>query len=287
MSRFRASHRTEISYAGDARESVNHVRLLPAGSEIQKVLEAEVRVWPDTAIREFIDAFGNRVTWFHVHDVHRRLVIEATATVELGEPVRAVTASNPSVSMSELDDPGYRDEHAEFLHESPYVRLNGPVAEFGDELVLPADGVREWLTELEAQIHSEIVYTTGATGVETPIERVVEIRRGVCQDMAHLFIALARRRGIATRYLSGWLHIRDHSEPAESHAWVEANIPGSGWIQFDPTHPGPYLNDYIRVARGRDYADAAPVRGSYLGDPPMDQKITVEVRLDNGADDPD
>ena len=281
MPRFSASHRTEITYAGEARESVNHVRLLPGDSPLQRVVTSEIRVWPETSIREFIDAYGNRVSWFQVAESHKRLVVEATATVELGSPPRDTTTDAPTVSMAALADPAYRDEHAEFLYDSDYVRSNGPVAEFARELVLPEDGVNEWLVELEAQINAEIVYTSGATGVETPIERVVEIRRGVCQDMAHLFIALARRRGIAARYLSGWLHLTDRAAPAESHAWVEANIPGIGWIQFDPTHPVPSLNNYIRVARGRDYGDAAPVRGSYQGDPPREQQITVWVRRDD------
>ncbi len=277
MSRFRASHRTEIVYAGEARESVNHVRLLPSDSPIQTVVDAEVQVWPETAVHEFRDSYGNRVSWFHVPEGHRRLVIEATATVDLGPSLREAAGEMGTAAMSDLEDPAYRDEFAEFLHDSAHVRSHGPIASFADELVLPEDGVREWLTELEAQISTEIVYTAGATGVETPIERVVQIRRGVCQDMAHLFIAIARRRGIATRYVSGWLHLSDRFAPAESHAWVQANIPGVGWLQFDPTHPEPQLNDYIRVACGRDYADAAPVQGSYLGAPPESQRVSVTV----------
>lgn len=281
MPRFRASHRTEIAYEGDAHESVNHVRLLPAESDLQTVVAAEIQVWPETPTREFRDAFGNRVTWFQIAEPHRRLVVEATALVELGVPRRLEQASAPAVSMSSLEDAAYRDQHAEFLADSDYVRSGGTVAAFGEELVLPFDGVKAWLTELEAQIHSEIIYTTGATRVDTPLERVVEMRRGVCQDMAHLFIALARRQGIAARYVSGWLHIEDRLAPAESHAWAEANVPGSGWLQFDPTHPDPTLNNYIRVARGRDYADAAPIQGSYVGAPTARQEVRVRVERED------
>ena len=94
------------------------------------------------------------------------------------------------------------------------------------------------------------------TEVDTPVEEVVRVGRGVCQDMAHLMIAIARRRGVAARYVSGWLNLPGLDVPGESHAWVELAIPGMEWVEFDPTHPEPAHEHYIRLALGRDYADA-------------------------------
>ena len=97
--------------------------------------------------------------------------------------------------------------------------------------------------------------------------------RGVCQDMAHLMIAVARRRGVAARYVSGWLNLPGRDDPGESHAWVELAVPGVGWVEFDPTHPDPDQEHYVRLAVGRDYADVPPLRGSYLG--PITESMTV------------
>ncbi len=135
-----------------------------------------------------------------------------------------------------------------------------------------------WGASLEAEINKAIVYTTGVTEVDTPIEEVVRVGRGVCQDMAHLMIAVARRRGVAARYVSGWLHLPGLEGPGESHAWVEIAVPGMGWVEYDPTHPAPSTEHYVRLAVGRDYDDVPPLRGSYLGPPTDRMDVVVEVR---------
>jgi transglutaminase-like putative cysteine protease len=153
------------------------------------------------------------------------------------------------------------------------------VAGFADALALDATaGVLDWARGLEAGINRAISYTPGATRVDTPIEEVVRVGRGVCQDMAHLMIACARRRGVAARYVSGWLHLPGLEGPGESHAWVELAVPGAGWVEFDPTHPEPASEHYVRLAVGRDYADVPPLRGSYIGPPTDDMSVVVEVR---------
>ncbi len=106
----------------------------------------------------------------------------------------------------------------------------------------------------------------------------MRVGRGVCQDMAHLMIAVARRRGVAARYVSGWLYLPGHEGPGESHAWVEFAVPGLGWVEFDPTHPSPDTEHYVRLAVGRDYADVPPLRGSYIGPATERMDVSVEVR---------
>ena len=110
------------------------------------------------------------------------------------------------------------------------------------------------------------------------MEEVVAVGRGVCQDMAHLMIAVCRRHGLAARYVSGWLFQPGSEGPGESHAWVEAAIPGLGWVELDPTHPAPQHERYVRLATGRDYSDVPPLKGSYLGPATEEMTVTVEVR---------
>ena len=277
MPRLHAKHRTEIRYAGPAGESVNEIRLTPSDNGRQRVEWSHVRVEPAAELLSHTDAFGNAVSWFQLVGAHELLVVESEAIV-VTTPAPRPPASEGG-DLSELDDPQYIDRWAEFLTPSAHVRWGGPVAELGDALELNEDeGALAWVRGLEAEVNRAIVYTTGATRVDTPIEDVVRAGVGVCQDMAHLMIALCRRRGMAARYISGWLHLPGIDRPGESHAWVEAAVPGLGWIELDPTHPEPAGEDYVRLAVGRDYTDVPPLRGSYIGPVTEGMDVVVYVR---------
>jgi len=272
--RLLARHRTEFTYDGEARESTNEVRLCPVRHARQRVLSVSVRVTPEAEVHHHRDAFGNDVGWFQVEGPHSRLLVEAEALVEVsGHPVLPAPAG-----FAALEDPGLRDRLAAFLLPSALVHWPEAVDYFAQGLEPGADEVGRWLVDLEEAVNRSIVYERGHTAVDTPVERVVQARRGVCQDMAHLFIALCRRRGVPARYVSGWLHQAGRDDPAESHAWAEAWAPGTGWVEFDPTHPDPDLTHYVRVAVGRDYGDVPPFRGTYVGAPTERMDVHVEIR---------
>lgn len=276
MPRLHAKHRTEIRYAGNVGESVNEIRLLPSGNGRQVVEWASVRVEPAAELLPHRDVYGNEVRWFQLIEPHGVLLVEAEAIVHTRA---APPRTEGGAGFAAIGDDAYAEEYAEFLAGSPHIRWVEPVAGFADGLALDeGDGVLAWARSLEAGVNGAIRYTQGATQVDTPIEEVVRVGRGVCQDMAHVMIACARRRGVAARYVSGWLNLPDHEGPGESHAWTELAIPGIGWVEFDPTHPEPASENYVRLAVGRDYADVAPLRGSYIGPPTEAMAVTVEVR---------
>lgn len=275
MPKLHAKHRTEIAYAGLALESVNEVHLSPLDDDRQSVEWARIVVQPAAELRAHHDAFGNTAHWFQLVEPHELLVVEAEAMVHT-RPAAPPPPGGPG--MEALYDPAYRDEMAEFLIPSPHVRWPRAVTAVLGRMVLPEGApVGEWLRTLEAEVNRLVAYTPGATMVDTPVEEVVRDGRGVCQDMAHVMIALCRSAGVAARYVSGWLHLPGHEGPAESHAWIEAAVPGAGWREFDPTHPSPALEHYVRVALGRDYSDVAPLRGSYSGAPTEAMRVSVEM----------
>jgi transglutaminase-like putative cysteine protease len=277
MPRLHAKHRTEIRYAGAVGESVNEIRLMPSDNGRQQVEWSHVRVQPGAELMGHRDAYGNDVRWFQLTEPHVTLVVEAEAIVTTRPAIRAAGAGGDG--FAGIDDPAYRDLHADFLSPSDRIRWTEPVDLFARALPLEeGDGVLAWACGLEAGINRAIEYMPGVTSVDTPVEEVVRVGRGVCQDMAHLMLAVARRRGVAARYVSGWLNLPGREEPGESHAWVELAIPGRGWMEFDPTHPAPAHEHYVRIAVGRDYADVPPLRGSYLGPPTEAMIVTVEVR---------
>jgi transglutaminase-like putative cysteine protease len=138
-----------------------------------------------------------------------------------------------------------------------------------------------FLRELNSAVHGWFEYVPKATRVDSPIEHAIEARKGVCQDFAHILIALVRHVRIPCRYVSGYVHPREES-PAQdrdgaTHAWVEALMPGLGWVGFDPTSNLTAGGRHIRTALGRDYADVPPTRGIFKGN--AASELTVSVRV--------
>lgn len=276
MPRLRIKHRTELRYSGTATESVNEVRMLPRPGPRVVVEEATVVVSPATSMHTHEDAFGNLVSWFQVVEPHETLVVEAAAIVVV-QGVGA-TPRGDADGWQALRDPGYRDAMAEFLAPSTFVTDGPHIAALAEDLaVTESGGVGHWIGDLAHAVGGAIEYRVGVTSVDTPAGEVARLRHGVCQDLAHVAAALCRRRGVPARYVSGWLHYPGAGGPGESHAWIEAHVPGEGWMEVDPTHPGRRDLSYVPVAIGRDYADVPPIRGSYLGAPVAAMTVWVDI----------
>lgn len=274
MRRLLAKHRTEMVYAGRATQSINELRLLPRSHARQTVELAHIVVTPPVTVYRHMDVFGNEVAWFQVDVPHDRLIVESHALVT----VAASGLTDDAIPRQGLDDPHLIDQFAEFLLPSPLVQWGeGVIGLAADAGVDGRADIGRWLHGLEQLVNERVIYRQGVTDVDTAVEEVVRAGHGVCQDMAHLFIALCRLRGVPARYISGWMHAPGRDEPSESHAWCEAWVPGTGWAEFDPTHPDPDPSQYIRVAVGRDYSDVAPFRGTYVGDPTEKMIVTVEI----------
>jgi transglutaminase-like putative cysteine protease len=138
------------------------------------------------------------------------------------------------------------------------------------------------LTELNEAIYKLFAYVPNSTKVDSPIEEALRTRQGVCQDFAHIMIALVRRLNVPCRYVSGYMFHRDEDEhdrslEGASHAWIEALVPGLGWVAFDPTNNLVGGDRHIRVAIGRDYADVPPTRGVYKGEAQSELSVAVTV----------
>ena len=271
-------HRTEFVYASPARESVNEVRLSPVDWPRQSVQSVDLDVNPAADVAESFDLYGNRVWWCQIVEAHERLVLDASSVVAIA-PVRILPERNDGPEQwAIVDSDGYRDDWAEFLTPTPHVAWSNATRTFAAALDVPeGSGVAEWAAALALSINAALVYEPGTTDVTTTVDGALAAGRGVCQDFANVFLAVCRQRGVAARYVSGWLYEPDREGPVESHAWVEVLVPGAGWVEEDPTHPGEVGDRHVRIAVGRDYGDVVPVRGSYLGG--ATESMTVEVDL--------
>jgi transglutaminase-like putative cysteine protease len=174
-------------------------------------------------------------------------------------------------------------EAAAFRHESPYVRIKRAFADYAVDCFAPGRPLLACTDALSAKLHRELRYAPGETAIGTPLLEVLEHRRGVCQDFAHLMIACLRSRGLAARYVSGYvrrLARRDAVAAAgdgASHAWVAVYSPPFGWVELDPTNDTRVASDHVAVAWGRDFGDVSPLRGVILGGGSHELSVRVAV----------
>jgi transglutaminase-like putative cysteine protease len=263
------NHVTTFRYGGDVRDSINEVRLRPRTDGLQVCLDFRLITSPPTEIRTYTDYFENEVHTFDVDQPHTILAVTARSRV---------TTRQPSVSetLAGLPDP-YRPlaleeagELIDFLQPTPRVDFHPDLADFAQAVrrASPDGALGPLVWSLSLTLHGLFQYVPGATDVGTIASDALAARRGVCQDYTHVMLAALRILGIPARYTSGYFHLRsDGGEVGgqASHAWVEAWFPERGWVGVDPTNDRVVDERYIRVAYGRDYADVAPIKGSYRG----------------------
>src|SRR5450755_1346998 len=275
-------HLTTFRYQPAVRESVMEVRLLPRSEAHQRCLSFTLDVTPAANITQYSDANGNAVHHFNIAGSHTEINVTAQSTVQ----VQLVPAPRTSEAgdWTDLDAITGADDYWEMMLPSEFAHSGEALEQLAKELkVERRDTPLQLLTELNEGIYELFAYVPNSTNVDSPIEHALVSRQGVCQDFAHIMIALVRPLRIPCRYVSGYLFHReenghkDRSLEGASHAWVEALIPRLGWIAFDPTNNLIGGDRHIRVAIGRDYADVPPTRGVYKGEAQSELIVAVTV----------
>ncbi|HMD17043.1 MAG TPA: transglutaminase family protein [Terriglobales bacterium] len=275
-------HVTTFRYEPAVRESVMEVRMQPRSEAHQRCLSFTLDVSPATNITQYRDFTGNTVHHFDIAGSHTEVKVTAQSTVE----VEAVAAprSSEAGDWTDLDAMTASDDYWETMLPSQFCYSGEALEELAKELdVERRGGPLEVLTQLNNGIYRSFSYVPNSTKVDSPIEEALLSRQGVCQDFAHIMIALGRSHRIPCRYVSGYLFHReengqkDRSLEGASHAWVEALVPRLGWTAFDPTNNLIGGDRHIRVAIGRDYADVPPTRGVHKGEARSELSVAVTV----------
>lgn len=276
-------HVTRFHYSASVSESIMETRMHPRSENTQRCLMFQLSVSPRARVFSYRDYLGNTVHHFDVPGHHRHLAIvaEALVDVQLGE---VLPWSLPSSAWNELDAMVEREDCWHTLRPSHFARPSQKLQELAQHLnvIERRDDPLGLLRELTSGLYGWFDYTPESTRVDSPIEDALRDRRGVCQDFAHIMIALVRGLRIPCRYVSGYLHHdsqdKDRSSDGASHAWVEALLPGLGWVGFDPTNDLTAGQRHIRTAVGMDYADVPPTRGIFKGK--VESRMTVTVQVD-------
>lgn len=264
--RIHVRHATTYRYDEPALSVVQLLRLTPQPNDGQHILGWRIDLDADGHLREGRDGFGNIVHRLYTE----RRVPELTVTVT-GE----VETRDTGGVLQGADEPLPAEV---FLRDTDLTQAGPELAAFARDATTGAVDPLAVGHRLLNAIHSGIAFDTRATDTATSADAAFALGRGVCQDLAHIFIACARLLDIPARYVSGHLMRSDGQVFQEAaHAWAEALVPGLGWVAFDPTNGVSATDAYIRIATGLDYRDAAPVRGTRYGGGA--EHMTVELRV--------
>lgn len=291
--RYHVLHETRYDYGSPVSLSQQQLHLSPRILSWQRIDEQSVDIEPaPTWRRDGQDAFGNPVCWLAFHAPHDALLIRSVMTIAV-EPHLPADLED-SLPWEEVRDrlaydstePRPEDLAAvRFLFESPHVRIKHELADYAADCFPPGTPILAGTRALTAKIFREFKFDPEATTVATPVLEVLEKKRGVCQDFAHLMIACLRALGLAARYVSGYLLTRPPPGKPRligadaSHAWVSVYAPGSehDWVDFDPTNDLLPDTEHITLSFGRDFSDISPLRGIILGGGGAEPEVAVTV----------
>jgi transglutaminase-like putative cysteine protease len=275
--KYRVTHTTKYNYSDNVTLCHNVAHLLPRNTPLQSCSISELKITPmPSYVNEWTDFFGNRQASFSIEKPHDELIVTAISEVEVMPGASLLDGAFPTSWEQAVD---YLQQATEeqaidariYLLESEFVEFSDEVVNYSNASFTPGRYMLEAVEDLMHRIYKDFDYDPGFSSIATPLEEVLKHRKGVCQDFAHLAIACLRMRGIAARYISGYLETippvgQQRLVGADaSHAWFSVYVPHQGWIDFDPTNAQIPSEQHITAAWGRDYADVAPLKGVIFG----------------------
>jgi transglutaminase-like putative cysteine protease len=281
-------HETRFRYASPVSISHQLLKLRPRRSNRQNVLDATLAVTPNPYVqRSWVDYFGNEVEFLTVQEPHRELVVLSQSQVEVLPGMSIMLDFSPAweVVAQSMQTPTNNEalSASQYCFASPFVDVHAELRDYALASFTPGRPLLEAVMALTTRIYEEFSYQGGVTDVYTPVLDVLKLKKGVCQDFAHLQIACLRAIGLPARYISGYLmtHPPAGKEKLkgadESHAWLSVWCPELGWVDFDPTNNLITNLDHVTLAWGRDYGDVSPVSGFIFGGGAHEVAVSVDV----------
>jgi transglutaminase-like putative cysteine protease len=282
-------HETRYEYGFSVALSQQLLHLKPRTFQFQHCESHQIKIFPQPKeAHEAIDFFGNHTHYLAIAEPHEGLTLIAESTITLlPRPGKEITAHSIAWErvrddLRKIGDPT-RLEPIKYLFESPHVTISDDLAAYASPSFLPGRSVLSAALDLTLKIHRDFTFDPDATDISTPLSELLVLRRGVCQDFAHLMIGCLRSLGIPCRYVSGY--ILTHPAPGRprligadaSHAWVSVYCPSLGWVDFDPTNQCMVNLEHITLGWGRDFSDVTVLKGVMLGGGEQSLEVRVTV----------
>lgn len=287
MSKYNILHITRYHYASPVGNSANQIILFPKSEGNQEILDQKITIQPGTSIDYFSDYFENKIGVFTVVAPHSELIIRSELRVETKDSPSGESSLTVGQQWEDLAAKAFEYPYLDFNQVEKFKYLN-EVNDVVSSLISRELSVKDCVEKLSTYINETFQYKQGVTTVQTKLEELWDAKMGVCQDFAHMMIAMLRSVGIPARYVSGYIcpsNVEMRGEGA-THAWVEAYVPGVGWVGNDPTNKC-WVNDkHVKIAFGRDFNDCTPVKGTYEGTSNHNLYVSVVITGDDGSKSP-
>jgi len=285
---YEVSHRTVYRYSSPVVQSQHVVHMSPRQVDRQRVKGHTLVIEPVPTLKtERLDYFGNRTVMFDIEQDHKELVVHARSTIKVTAPPAidiAVTTPWDELAARVCDPRGGTDlEVLRYAWASKHTRATHDVAAFVQRSFPAGRPVLLGAWDLVERIYREFTFDPTATDISTPVTRVLQQRRGVCQDFSHLALACLRTLRLPARYVSGYILTHPPAGMPRlagadaSHAWISVWSPEFGWVDFDPTNGLLPKDEHITIAYGRDYDDVSPIGGILLGGSEHSVQVGVDV----------
>jgi transglutaminase-like putative cysteine protease len=288
--RYSVIHTTSYTYNEPVSICHNVARLVPRSFSRQQCKKSVIQITPQPGVlTEYEDFFGNKVMYFAVQQEHKQLTV--TVRSEIEKNTAADTAIYLGTDMPWQDvqslikqtTPEWLDVY-QYIPETGFTAGSPAIIAYAEQSYTPGRSMLEATQHLMERIYSDFEFRPGFTTISTPLSEVLALRKGVCQDFAHLAIACVRSMGLPARYISGYLETvappgKEKLAGADaSHAWFSVYIPSTGWVDFDPTNNQLPADQHITACWGRDYADIAPLKGVVINSGPHQLAVSVDVK---------
>lgn len=282
MALFKIVHITKYQYNWPIKESINEIRLYPHNFDNQEVLQHQLLITNNPEVEISKDFYGNRVGNFNTIEAHSEMTIESRMLVRV----------NHSLKIPEIDNTSVADLMEEKEKSILLLRLCYPesiekqeeIISILNEIEYTEKSILEIAQQCNNYIFNHFTYTKGITNIETTVDEILEIRKGVCQDFAHVLLQLLRTAGIPSRYVSGYICPNESGLRGEgaTHAWVEIYTPNQGWLGLDPTNNIWTMDNHVKLSVGRNFYDCTPVKGTFKGLAKQTLSVCVSIGYEDG-----
>jgi transglutaminase-like putative cysteine protease len=282
MAVFKIVHLTKYQYNYPIKESINEIRLFPHHFENQEVLQYQILIThnPDVDISE--DYYGNRVGNFNVLDTHSEMTIESRMLVRVNHSLKI-----PDIDATSVEDIQEEKQKSILLLRLCYIddiEKQNEINEILKTISIENKSIIEIAQQCNTYVFENFTYTKGITNIETTVDEILTLKKGVCQDFAHILLQLLRTAGIPSRYVSGYICPNESGLRGEgaTHAWVEIYTPKQGWLGLDPTNNIWTMDNHVRLSVGRNFSDCTPIKGTFKGLARQTLSVSVSIGYEDG-----
>jgi transglutaminase-like putative cysteine protease len=283
MAKFKIQHITKYTYEVPVRDSANQIMLYPITDEYQEIIFHNIQVTGNPQIEMHADSFENKIGTFTHSQPHKELIIDSRLEVVTRGKILPDDSRPAPEQWQFLESIKYQVPYIDFLRLEPFQEL-AQIQKLIDDIRLKNLTPLVAAKEFCLYVYENFLYKKGITTVETTIDEIWKIKSGVCQDFAHILLALLRLLGVPARYVSGYICPNKNGMRGEgaTHAWVEAYIPFYGWLGLDPTNNCIANENHVRLAVGKNFTDCSPVKGTYRGTSNHILEVAVTVSYEDG-----